>query len=540
MPNKKGVIDFNRDEAFYASHGKTFYNNSEYLRAIKYFLNVPYLKKEYHDVAMMLADCYIRFQLVDNALFVYFSLCTVCDEEELSVIYLKISEILFFFDKDLTKYYLSKVQDGGDKFISQEADFRLDKILEVERDNSSRIKEVSEVSSDLQLKLLMEGKYDAVLELMGNNHATTPAMREAVELSYISLNRDEECLKFISSLTAPLSVVELCIYFFCLSHRPDAEKLKEVREQIKNPADLEETKLPLCINILCLAGDSQLALDLTQKYISNNGKIRDYRLQILYAKLLIGAGEFDKAREILVELKGIDTFHTAIYKELLDLCETKSKFGAIQVISILPYKSHAKILKDVKHFFTLSNEEMLNQFEEIKDCFYYVAENAMSREMARFMTSLVDKDSASIRQFVNFLLLSRNINSEFKKSLVLAHYKYSNIRDVFFTIDDILLEYKFPPLQSINDLSHSYFSATCHSITYFLMFFSNSMDFRDMLEGLPKIKIKRDEVLLLASFMTFTLSQHLQPGTKLKDVLKYFMLTEQDFYAFLEKYNLEI
>ncbi len=539
--DKGNVLAFIRDETFYARHGKMLYDSGDYMGAVRHFLSVPYLDSQYFDVAMCLADSYYKLQFIDNALVTYFLLLDTASDDDKARIYIRVSEIVFLFDRDLAKLYLSLASStANDRIVIDEAEARLNSILDVQARFDRKIRDVKEVSEDLQMRLLSEGKYDAVIELASKEEGVmSPTSREAVALSYISSDREKEGMDFLLSHRQDLTITEMCLLYMCLAHAKDSARLPPLRRQIMSYDQPCGSKIGLCLNILCMAGDVALALSLARNNLDDFAG--DPRALIMYAKLLMGEGHFDEAKEVIIGIKNIDPYHRCIYDVHLDLCGKKRRLEVFEIVAILPYSSHTKIVRTAKKLFSLPQEEWKEYFSKHQDAFYYVVENNHTPVFVRDIALLVKLDDSEVENFLKYVLLSRDVVRDFKKSLILSYFRESRKRTILLTIEDTIVKYIFPPLEEVSGISDTLITVLSHVIFFFVLSYPySSMDFSDILRHLPSEKIKKSEILLLSSFVAFEISRTIQPGTTLLSILSHFMLTEGDFYAFLEAHNLEI
>ena len=540
------ILSFNKDDKFYFKRANDFLAKNQFIPAIR-FLNKAielaenktlFIKCSYY---LVLAQAYSSINFYELSNFCYYK--ALENDIFAQLVFRGLGENFHYLgDNLISKFYLNQcVNLLETSQVALSAKTKLAEIENSERPNFKIIKSEDNLSIDEQnkvKKLISLGKFSQVINLIKTkNNFSNPELRAELALAYFFTGETQKGIDLINQFGNE-SLTDLCNLMLMYFNVGDINNYNLTREKILNYKTENDEQLFKIGLTLAQTEDYQKAKEYMQNFLQKNPY--EWELKFLYAITCINCNQKDTAKNILIDLKTIDPYSKYTINYYLNICNNNTT-NKLQYIFNLPLSEYTKVQNKVKEFLTLSNEQLLNAFNQNEDLFYFLANNEETNLIKTIFLKLSLIDDQNLKKFFDYCLLVENLKEKTKNEIVLNLLSQDSAKSVVFVKNKIFTKIVVPNILATKANNQNVFE----SLQLVLKFIISE-------EILMNVNLKRQIILteriikqnkvdpyVLASYITFDYLKN-KKATSLSKICKYFGITQQEFYKFVQEYNLDV
>ena len=541
------VIDFKKDDKFYFDKANQLLFNNEFLPSIRYFHKAidlakdktAFLRCSYY---LVLAQAYAKIELFDLSNFYYFK--ALENDVFAQLVFRGLGENFYSQNEVLiSKFYLNQCINLYD--ASQVAASAKEKLAEINKIEKPKLRVVNEETTVLSLdeqrkieKYISNGKFNDVIMLMEEKKDfSNPKLRAELALAYFFTNNNKKGIELIEKF-GDGSLTDLCNLLLMYFNSNDEKNYNKIKEELLN-FKIEDDEQYFKIG-LTLAQTEQFEKAKEYMKLFLNRNPFEVELKFLYAITCLNCNDRLEAKNIFIDLKTLDPFNSYVLNYYLNLCNSEESVK-LQYIFNLPLSEYSKVQNIVKEIILFSNLDLLNFFNNHEDLFYFLARNEETLLVKSLFLKLSKIDDENVREFFDYVLISENFKDKTKGEIALnllsqdSNFKVSLVRNKIYT--KIVL----PNNLATKSNNQKLFEAMILSVKFILfeVFLMNVNLKREIIKLERIIKQSKVDEFVLASFICWDYLKDKKVAT-LNKICKYFAVSQQDFYKFLEEYNLEV
>lgn len=540
------VLSFNKDDKFYFKKANEFLSNNQFVLAIR-FLNkaidlsqnkAPFLKCSYY---LVLAQAYSAVKLYELSNIYYYK--ALENDIFAQLVFRGLGENFYLIGNvNASKFYLNQCVNLLE--TSQVATSAKAKLYDIEKNEKPLFRVVSS-EEGLSLeeqnkveKLISLGKFNQVINLMETkNNFSNSKLRAELALAYFFTGQTQKGINLINKFGNG-SLTDLCNLLLMYYNKNDSKNYNKVREKLLNFSVEDDEQLFKIGLTLAQTEDYIKAKEFMEVFLEKNPY--EWELKFMYAITCINCNRKDVAKNILLDLKTLDPYNNYIINYYLDICN-KDDTNKLQYIFNLPISEYTKVQNKVKEFLFLSNEELLKAFNNNEDLFCFLANNEETNLVKLLFIKLSLIEDQNIKSFFDYCLLTENLKEKTKNEIVVNILSQDGATNVSVVKNKIFTKIVVPNVLATKANNPNIFEALQHVIKFMLSeaLLMNINLKREIIKIERIIKQEKTNPSVLATFICFDYLQN-KKKVSLNKICKFFNVSQQDFYKFLEEYNIEI
>jgi hypothetical protein len=264
-------------------------------------------------------------------------------------------------------------------------------------------------------------------------------------------------------------------------------------------------------------------------------------LKFLYSITLINKGDYAEAKNILLDLKSLDPFNSYVFDYYLSICNSENLESKLEYIFSVPVSQYLKIQQQLKDYIVLDSEKLLQQFNENTNLFYFFASLPDSSTKTAILQKLSLIEDKNLDDYFEYILLSNSTKNSLKNKIMLNRLSLDNTNMVCMVKDKIFYKITIPNNLATKNNNKNLYQALMNVLKYFVE--QNII----LNINLKRVVIKTEKIIgddkilpqILACFLVWEYTKQRKIVT-LSKICKYFEITQEEFYNFLNTYNLEV
>ena len=286
----------------------------------------------------------------------------------------------------------------------------------------------------------------------------------------------------------------------------------------------------------------------------------DLEASLYYAITCINARKYALAKEKLLDLYNFDYFNRYIYLYYLGLCEKKPN-GYIRYFFDVPLDQKRFTRQKVREYLSQSDEELKKSFNENKPFFFYITRHYNSLDNANLILRICSFQEEDFYLFTRFLLLGNIVSDKFKlKVLYTMLYHKSKETNAFMSITyrGYFYDFEIPDLDFYEEFIVGVRDVVFKTLQFFLEFVEpckidvttaisqivwgmkgKSRVFNFRKKKNLSIKSCQEEVNIMSSVLCSKILDMLGVQDYFRDVLRYFKVTQEEFYNYIHKNKID-
>ncbi len=386
---------------------------------------------------------------------------------------------------------------------------------------------------------LMENeKYLEIIELCKKqNDFNNNGLRCAMASSLIATEQYDEAEKLLADYSKN-TIDDIANKLLLYKTKNDILNYNKTLEMLNsyNPKDEEE-----CFKLgvtLASYNEETKAIPYLEKYFS--AVDYNYDLQLLFAKICISAGCYEKARKKLVELKTYNPFQSYILNKYINIC-VKQKPFKLETLHGFSAKETSDIKAQIKKYLLLDDATLKKAFASNEEFFYFLISFNDGSLKNLLLTKLSKLSSKSINEFFRCFMLQNHAKTSFKLQLLKNRLSLDTINYFEYVKNDIFSVILLPNKKILRKLNKTLLNVTIKCVDYIINYTDKpNVDLRYTILKLENAGVtSQEDENLICAYIIF--SKYSDRKTKsLKNICNHFNVTKEQLYTFVEYYKLEI
>lgn len=546
------VTPFVRDEMFYFILGRQRYLDSDYLSALKYLNWAKRVLKngdkalKYGD-DLVIGDVYAKLGDYDLSNYYYFSALSAQFLSQPA--YRGLGEnFLAMGDETLSRYYLELCQkinhDNPHAMLASQILMELDAIDNAKRKSFTVIQGgknsslPTETAIDVIDDLMENEEYESVISFCNKqNNFNNVTIRSAYVGSLIATEQYKKAQVVLDEFSTN-SIDDLTNRLLICKSLGKEEEYSSIIEKLKAyPSVSGEDCFKLGVALASYNNEKE-AIPYLEKYFREADF--SYDLQLLYAKVCMSAGEYEKARLKLVELKTYNPFQNFILNKYINICVNKLpyKLDALHGLSI---KEVSEVKSIIKNYLLLDDANLKKSFAENEDFFYFLLFFNDGSLKNLLLTRLSKLSSKQINEFFRCFMLQNCAKTNFKLQLLKNRLSLDSINYFEYVKNNVFCSILLPNKKILRKFNKTLLNVTLKCAEYIINYVDKpNVDLRYTILKLDNagVGMQVDENLICA-YIIF--SKHSDRKAKtLKNICNYFNVTKEQIYTFVDYFKLQI
>lgn len=540
---QKKVIDFKQDDKFYFKKGNELLAEGNTQKAIVYFQKALNLSKDKNlflrgSYYLVMAQAYSLLNCLDLSNYYYY--CALKNDVFAQLVFRGLGENLISQNDKLTaRFYLNEcVNLLENSEVAKSAKARLETIDK----NPKKFKVIGgkeDYYAEKAGELMSRGKFDEVIDLLENSgNLHDEKTRAELSLAYFFTNNTQKGKDLIENFGNE-SVFDLCnllLIYYCDENKEAYNKTKQIIRDKQNLQKEEYFKIGLTF---AQTEDYDLAKLYMQQFLSTENP--EPELKFLYALLLINKKDFEEAKVILLDLKALDPFNSYVFDYYLNICKSEVVENKLEYIFSVPVSEYLKIQQMLKEFLVLNDNDLLNEFNNNTNLFYFLASLPDSSTKSAIFQKLSKIEDKNLDDFFEYVLLSNTTKNSLKNKIMLNRLSLDNTSLVCVVKDKIFSKIVIP-----NNIATKHNNENLQKgLMLAVKFFVEQGLILNI--NLKRVVIKLEKIIcddkhapeVLASILVWEYVKQ-RKLISLNKICKYFEISQEQFYNFLNNYGLEI
>jgi len=537
------ILEFKKDDKFFFKKGNELIAGGEVNKAIVYLQKAINLSKEKNlflrgSYYLVLAQAYSLINCLDLSNYYYY--CALKNDVFAQLVFRGLGENLISQEDELTaRFYLNEcVNLLETSEVAKSAKARLE-TLNKSKKKFRVISGKSEGAIQEAEMLMSQGKFEQVVDVLEKDGSfENEKLRAELSLAYFFLNRTQDGRQLIEThgTDCIFDLCNLLLIYYC---EEDIKKYEEVKSKIRDKKDINNEEYFKIGLTFAQTQDYELAKLYMQQYLST-GNIEP-ELKFLYAILLINKKDFSEAKNILIDLKSIDPFNSYVFDYYLNICKTENLEAKLEYIFSVPVSEYLKIQNTIKDFLVLDQQELLNQFNQNTSLFYFLASVPDTATKATILQKLSTIEDKNLDDYFEYVLLSNTTKNSLKNKIMLNRLSLDNTTMACVVKDKIFSKIIIPNNFATKHNNPNLQQGLMLSVKYFIE--QNLI----LNVSLKRVVIKLEKLLgqdknepeVLAAIIVWEYTKQ-RKLVSLSKICKYFNISQEQFYDFVNKYQIEI
>lgn len=542
MEDKK-IIEFKQDDKFYFKKGNELLADGQIHKAIVYFqkaLNLAkdknlFLKGSYY---LVMAQAYSLLNCIDLSNYYYY--CALKNDVFAQLVFRGLGENLINQNDELTaRFYLNEcVNLLENSEVAKSAKARLETLNKSQK-KFRVIGGKDTFSCDRAEELMSQGKFDEVIDLLEKNaNFEDEKLRAELSLAYFFANKTEQGKDLIEKHGND-SIFDLCNLLLLYYCDEEKDKYEQVKSKIRDKQNLQKEDYFKIGLTFAQTQDYDLAKLYMQQFLSTEKP--EPELKFLYALLLINKKDFKEAKSIMLDLKALDPFNSYVFDYYLNICKTEVIDTKLEYIFSVPVSEYLKIQQKLKEFLVLDNEKLLEAFNNNTNLFYFLASLPDTTIKSAILQKLSLIEDKNLDDLFEYVLLSNTTKNSLKNKIMLNRLSLDNTSIVCVVKDKIFSKIVIPNNMATKHNNQNLQQGLMLAVKFFV---ENNLILNI---NLKRVIIKLEKIIgadnnlpeVLAAIIVWEYTKQ-RKIVSLSKICKYFNISQEQFYDFVNKYGLEI
>lgn len=547
MEEEKKVINIKKNSAFYLFRARKFCEEEQdFKKALKYLRMAE--QTELNEESKSLVDsirsgAYCGLRMIPMGIFYGYKVLKRTDGPLADSVYPMLARAYFMLEEyDVARFYANVYLNQHKN--SPQAQYFKEMFAEIDRIQKEK-PALQLVNDEYLLKhnlflaheSMSQGNLEEAIKTYENmaNFQNDDIRNELVMAYFFAgeLDRASEIINDYGKDSVQDLISQMLIEY-SLGHSEKCEKIKKRLLNIEN-VDMEQ-KYRIGASF-SQVGEDELAVEYMRGYVESG--IAEPELDFLYCITCINCGRGDQIKSRLLDLKLLDPFDGYIFDYYLKFCGSNKKHNFKYIFNI-PRREENLINAKVKEMLVQTPEELLKEFKENEDLFYYIAKQD-TNITSLLLLKLASIDDGCLDDFFDFILLGRQTKTRLKNRIALKRAGLNCTRRVCLVRDDIFSKIILPNNLATKTNNLNLYKAVMLLVEYIFIDIANfQLTIAKPVVRLER-KIKGDNVdeKVLAAYLAWDILKDARHAP-LNKICKQFKITQEDFYAFTKKYNLEV
>lgn len=547
MEEERKVINIKKNPTFYLFRARTFCEDEQdFKKSLKYLRMTDQM--ELSEESKSLADsirsgAYCGLRMIPMGIFYGYKVLKRTDGPLADTIYPMLARAYFMLDEyDVARFYANVYLNQHKN--SPQAQYFKEMFAEIDRIQKEK-PSLQLVNDEYLLKRnlliahenMSQGNLEEAIKTYENmaNYQNDDIRNELVMAYFFAgeLDRASEIIRTYGKDSVQDLISQMLIEY-SMGHDENCEKIKKRLQSIEN-VDLEQ-KYRIGASF-SQVGENELAVKYMQGYVESG--MAEPELDFLYCITCINCGKGEQIKNRLLDLKLIDPFDGYIFDYYLKFCNDNKKHSFKYIFNI-PKREENIVNAKVKELLVQTPEMLLNEFKENEDLFYYIAKQN-SNISSLLLLKLASIDDNCLDDFFDFILLGRQTKTSLKNRIALKRAGLNCTRRVCIVRDDIFSKIILPNNLATKTNNINLYNAVMLLVQYIFTDIANfQLTIAKPVVRLER-KIKSDNVdeKILATYLAWDILK-VTRHAPLSKICSKFKVTQEEFYDFTTKYNLEV
>ncbi len=547
MEEERKVINIKKKPIFYLFRARKFFEEEqEYKKALKYLRIAGQMElndDEEFLINSIRSGIYYELRMIPMGIFYGYKVLKKTDDSHADLVYTMLARAYFMLEEyDVARFY-ANVYLNQHKNTPQEQLLK-DMLVEIDRIQKGK-PALQLVNDDYLLKhnLLLahekmsQGNLEEAIKTYENmaNFQDDDIRNELVMAYFFAgeMDRASEIIKTYGKESVQDLISQMLIEYSL----GNDERCKEIKKRLQNIDNVDMEQRYRIGASFSQVGENELAAEYMRGYVESG--TAEPELDFLYCITCINCGKGEQIKTRLLDLKLLDPFDGYIFDYYLKFCGDNKKHNFKYIFNI-PKREENIINAKVKEMLVQTPEALLNEFKNNEDLFYYIAKQETNIS-SLLLLKLASIDDNCLDEFFDFILLGRQIKTSLKNRIALKRAGLNCTRRVCIVRDDIFSKIILPNNLATKTNNMNLYNAVMLLVRYIFTDIANfQLTIAKPVVRLER-KIKNDNVdeNVLAAFLAWDILKDTRHAP-LSKICNKFKITQEDFYDFTTKYNLEV
>ena len=547
MEEEKKIISINKDQRFYLLRAKSFLENEQnFKKALKYLRMTDQM--ELDEDGRNLADslrsgAYFGLRMLPMSIFYNYKVLKRSDNLSTNNVYAMLSRAYFVLGEyDVAKFYANVYLNQNKN--SQQAKFFKEMFDEIDKTKKGKsfpqlvnenflLRRNLAIAHEKMSQGDLEGAIKSYEEIKDYQNDD---VRNELVMAYFFAGEPEKAEQIIKKYGRD-SVQDLTSQMLIEYSLGNDENCSKCKIKLQNLEHMDiEQKYRIGV-AFSQVGEADLAMKYMRDYVENS--VAEPELDFLYCITCINCGQGEKIKNRLLDLKLLDPFDSYIFDYYIKFCSSTKKHN-FRYIFNLPRREETNVNNKIKQMLVQTPEDLLKEFKNNEDLFYYIAKQDTSISNL-LLLKLSSIDDSCLDNFFDFILLGKQTKTKLKNKIALKRAGLNCTKQVCVVRDDIFSKIILPNNLVTKINNPNLYKAILLFVEFVLTDIANfQLTIAKPIVKLER-KIKNDNIdeKILASFLAWDVLKDTRYAS-LSKICNKFKITQDNFYAFTSKYNLEV